>query len=124
MVDVETLIAKALKDALGITVFLEVPEGPPDSFLVVEQTSMGTVSDHVGNAYLATVNLDIDCWCPKNQRKQAKSLANSVIKSLPTLGTDPITTTKCTNTYRSNDPDTGRSRYVVQVETTILMKED
>lgn len=124
MVDVETLIAKALKDALGVPAYLEVPESAPDSFLVVEQTAMGTVSDHVGSSYMATVNLDIDCWCLKNQRKQAKALANSVIKSLPTLGTDPITTTRCTNTYRSNDPDTGRSRYVVQVETTILMKED
>lgn len=124
MVDVETLIAKALKDSLGVPVCLEVPEGPPDTFLAVEQTSMGAESDHVGNAYLATVSLDIDCWCLKNQRKQAKALANSVIKSLPSLGTDPITTTKCTNVYRENDPDTGRSRYVVQVETTILTKED
>lgn len=124
MVDVETLIAKALKDTLGVPAYLEVPENAPDSFLVVEQTAMGAASDHVGVSYLATVSLDIDCWCLKNQRKQAKALANSVINSLPTLGTKPMTTTKCTNAYRENDPDTGRSRYIVQVETTILTKED
>lgn len=122
--DVEATIAKALKDALGTPAYLEVPANAPDAFITVEQTSMDTLCDHLGNPVLANVSLDVDCWCLKNQRKQAAALANSAIKALSSLSTEPTTTTKCTNSYRENDPDTGRSRYIVQIETTIQMKED
>lgn len=122
--DVEAIIAKALKRALGVPAYLEVPADAPDAFIVVEQTALETVGDHVGGAILARASLDIDCWALKNQRKQAAVLAQSVTKALSSLKTEPITTTVCTNTYRANDPDTGRSRYVVQVETTTLIKED
>lgn len=122
--DTEAIIARALKDALGVPAYLEVPQSPPDSFIVVEQTSMGVTRDHAGNSVMAEVSLDVDCWCQKNQRKQAAALADSVAKALPGLVTKPATTPKHVNTYRENDPDTGRSRYVVQIETTILTKED
>lgn len=122
--DVEAIIAKALKSALDVPAYLEVPENAPDSFVTVEQTSMETMSDHLGKPIMANVSLDVDCWCLKNQRKQAAALADSVIKALSSLETEPITTTKHENTYRENDPDTGRSRYVVQIETAIQLKED
>lgn len=122
--DVEAIVAKALKDALGVPAYLEVPANTPDAFIVVEQTSMETTGDHLGRPIMANVSLDVDCWCLKDQRKQAAALADSVIKALSSLETEPTTTTKHENTYRENDPDTGRSRYVVQIETTIQLKED
>lgn len=75
--DVEAIIAKALKAALGVPAYLEVPANAPDSFIVVEQTSMEAVSDHVGRPIYASVSLDVDCWALKNQRKQAAALASS-----------------------------------------------
>ncbi len=121
--DVEATIARALRQALNVPAYLEVPADAPDSFIVVEQTAVREGSDHVGRGILATASIDIDCWALKNQRKQAAALADSVAHALPDLSTSPITTSRRTNCYRENDPDTGRSRYIVQIETTFL-KED
>ena len=86
MMDVEAVVARKLKATLNLPAFLEVPASPPDQYIVVEQVGGGS------------------------------SFADPVLLAVRNLDEEPnIFDPKPTNTYRSNDPQTGRSRYTVQV---------
>ena len=111
--DVEAVVARRLSKAVGAPAFLEVPEDSPASFIVVEQTG------GYGEA-LETVALSIDCWAGKLQRKQARALAEKVSAAIPDLDIEPnIFGPAVESIYRQNDPDTGRSRYIVQMQLNI-----
>lgn len=108
--DVEAVVARRLSAAVGADAFLEVPAGATSAFLTVEQT--GGYGD-----VLRTVTLDVDCWAGKLERKRARALADAVAGAVPDLDVEPnIFGPTVENIYRQNDPDTGRSRYIVQVQ--------
>lgn len=110
--DVETVVARRLSASTGIPAFLEMPaaEDDPGELITVEQTGGG-------GGYLEPVMLDVDCWAAgKGQRKRARALAEAVKLSVPDLEDEPdIFGPRVENSYRMNDPDTGRSRYVVSL---------
>lgn len=110
--DVEAMVARRLAEATGLPAFLEVPAEPdmPDEFLTVEQTGGG-------GTYMDAVRLDVDCWALPKRRKRAKELALLVQAAVPDLDEEPnVFHPAVENVYRMNDPDTGRARYVVQVQ--------
>lgn len=111
--DVEAVVARRLKAALDVPVYLEVPDGSPDRFLVVTQVGGGS-------RFADPVALDVDCWAGNLERKDAAALAAMVRDAIPDLAEEPnIFDPKPTNVYRANDPETGRSRYTVQVSLRV-----
>ena len=105
MMDVEAVVARKLKATLDLPAFLEVPASPPDQYIVVEQVGGGS-------SFADPVLLDVD----KPGRRDAAAIAARVREAVRDLDEEPnIFNPKPTNTYRSNDPQTGRSRYTVQV---------
>lgn len=112
MIDIEVVVARRLSAATGIPAFLEMPEGKddPGELLTIERTGGG-------GGFLEPVAIDVDCWAGRKQRKRALAIANAVKAAVVDLDEDPcVFGPKVVNVYRSNDPDTRRSRYVVQME--------
>lgn len=107
MMDIEEVVARRIKDALGISAYLDVPQDAPDEFVTVEQTGGG-------GTYMEAVALDIDCWA--KTRKRAKALSALVAQEAFDLDEEPnIFNPQVESIYRMNDPDTGRPRYVVSI---------
>lgn len=110
--DIEAVVARRLMAQVGCKAFLEVPADAPERFIVVEQTGGG-------GAFKEDVQLDIDCFAQANQRKAAKALAREVGEAVPDLDAEPnVFNPRVENTYRLNDPESGRSRYIVQISLT------
>lgn len=105
--DVEETVARRLAERVGLPCYVETPPKPPAEYLTVEQTGgVGSMFDEV--------SLDVDCWADK--RKRAKAIADLVALQVADLDVIPnIFHPQVENTYRMNDPDTGKRRYVVQV---------
>lgn len=109
--DVEVAVARRVGAAVGVPAYLDVPKDTPDEFVTAEQTGGG-------GSFLEEVMLDIDCWA--KTRKRAKELADLVAAAVSDFDDEPnIFNPKVTNTYRMNDPDSGRPRYVVSVSLWI-----
>ena len=88
---------------------------PDCDFITVEQTGGGA-------GMLDPVQLDIDCWSSKRKggRKRARAVARLVEAAVLDLDEEPnIFHPTVENTYRLNDPDTGRPRYVVQAQVWV-----
>lgn len=110
--DIEAVAASRLSDAAGVPAYLEVPESAPDSFIVVERIGGGSMFE--------PVQISVDCWARKKQRKQAFALSEKVVAAVPCLDDEPnVFHPEVTNCYRQNDPDTGRSRYIVQIQAWV-----
>lgn len=108
--DIEATVARRLSKAVGVPAYLEVPEGAPDGFIVVERIDGG-------GSMFEPVRLAVDCWAGKKQRKAAQALSERVGAAVYDLDEEPnLFHPEVTNTYRQNDPDTGRSRYIVQIQ--------
>lgn len=114
--DIERVVAKRLKDKTGINAFLSVPEDPPDEFLTVE-----VVGASVQTRFMPVYSLDVDVWgANAHARARAHELAQAVIAQVPDLDEEPnIFNPTFSNCYRSPDADTGRARYVVQIECAV-----
>lgn len=111
--DIEAVIARRIKSKLGCNAYLEVPENAPDLFIVVERTGGG-------GSMLEATQLDIDCYAGKNQRKAACALAQQVCATIPDWDEETnLFNPQFENMYRMNDPETGRSRYVVQASINV-----
>lgn len=113
--DVEAVVARRLMDATGIRAYLEVPPDAPDELITVEQTGGGA-------GMFDPVQLDVDCWATKRKggRKRARAIAALVEAAVADLDEEPnIFHPTVENTYRMNDPDTGRPRYVVQCQVWV-----
>ena len=111
--DVEAVVARRLAQAVGAPGCVEVPERPPDSFISVELRGGG-------GSLLEPCQLAVDCWAKKKERKRARALAEAVKAAVCDLGEEPnIFSPEVTNCYRQNDPDTGRSRYIVQIQVWV-----
>lgn len=107
--DVEAAVARRLAQAAGVPGCLEVPKEMPDSFISVEQIGGGSMFE--------PCRLAVDCWAKKKERKKARALAESVAAAVADLDEEAnFFHPEVTNLYRQNDPDTGRSRYIVQVQ--------
>lgn len=107
--DIEATVARRLSKAVGVPAYLEVPEGAPDGFIVVERLGGG-------GSMFEPVQLAVDCWAGKKQRKAAQALSERVGAAVYDLDEEPnLFHPEVTNTYRQNDPDTSRSRYIVQI---------
>lgn len=105
--DVEATVARRLSEAMGTPAYLDAPKDAPEEFLTVEQTGGG-------GSYMEAVHLDIDCWA--RTRKRAKALSRLVAVAAADLDEEPnIFGPRVESTYRMNDPDTGRPRYVVSL---------
>lgn len=105
--DVEATVARRLSEATGVPAHLDVPKDAPDEFLTVEQTGGG-------GTYMEAVQLDVDCWAAT--RKRAKAVSSLVQAAVPDLDDEPnIFHPSIEGSYRMNDPDTGKPRYVVSV---------
>lgn len=113
--DVEAVVARRLMDATGIRAYLEMPDDAPDELMTVEQTGGGA-------GMFDPVQLDVDCWAAKRKggRKRARAIASLVEAAIADLDDEPnIFHPTVENTYRMNDPDTGRPRYVVQCQVWV-----
>lgn len=109
--DIERSVAKYLLDETGIQAYIEVPQEPADEYLSVELTGSS------GNPWNATYHMDIDCVAGQDQRRRARELAYRVQRACHDLDTLPcVFNPTVSNIYRMNDPDTRRSRYVVQLD--------
>lgn len=109
--DVEAAVARRLAQAAGVPGCLEVPEEMPDSFISVEQIGGG-------GSMFEPCRLAVDCWARKKERKKARALAESVAAAVADLDEEanffhPEVDESPTG---ENDPDTGRSRYIVQIQ--------
>lgn len=110
MTDIEREVALFLKEATGIPTFLEKPADAPEDYVVVEQTGGGF-------GLFDQVTVDVDCYAPKKSRKRARATAETVCAAACDLDViADVYQPEVVNVYRQNDPDTGESRYVVQVE--------
>lgn len=111
--DVEAVVARRLSEAVGVPAYLEVPEGAPESFVTVERIGGG-------GSMLEPVQLAVDCWAGRKRRKRALALAERVMAAVSDLDEEPnVFHPEVTNCYRQNDPDTGRSRYIVQAQVWV-----
>ena len=108
--DIEATVARMLSTAVGVPAFLEVPESAPDGFITVERIGGG-------GSMFEPCQLAVDCWARKKQRKAAQALSERVMAAVRDLDEEPnVFNQEVTNCYRQNDPDTGRSRYIVQIQ--------
>lgn len=108
--DIEATVARRLSKAVGVPAYLEVPERAPDGFISVERLGGG-------GSMFEPVQLAVDCWAGKRQRKAAQALSERVKAAVYDLDEEPnVFHPEVTNCYRQNDPDTGRSRYIVQAQ--------
>lgn len=110
MVDIEAVVARFFCEAVGVTAYIEVPAKPADEYVSVEQTGGG-------DSIFDPVSLSIDCVAgpPKDGgRKRAKAISRAVQAAVAGLDeVECIYNPSVDTVYRQNDPDTGRSRYVV-----------
>lgn len=112
--DIERVVAERLMEETGIPAFLEMPERDEDPGDLITVMRTGG-----GGSYMETVQVDVDCWSTKKGggRKRAKQIADLVRAAALDLDEEPnIFHPRPVNTYRDNDPDTRRPRYVVQIE--------
>lgn len=114
--DIERVVAQRLKDKTGIEAYLSVPVNPPDEFLTVE-----IIRTDVQSRFIPVYALDVDVWAKDaHARARAHELAQKVIDETPNLDEEPnIFNPTFENCYRSPDADTGRARYVVQIECAV-----
>ena len=111
--DVEAAVARRIAQAAGVKGFVEVPESMPDSFISVERLGGG-------GSMFEPAQLAVHCWAGKKQRKAAQALSERVKAAVYGLDDEPnVFHPEVTNTYRQNDPDTGRSRYIVQIQVWV-----
>lgn len=108
--DVEAVVARRLSEAVGVPGRVEVTENTPERFISVERLGGG-------GSMFEPVQLAVDCWAGKKQRKAAQALSEKVKAAVYDLDEEPnIFHPEVMNCYRQNDPDTGRSRYIVQAQ--------
>lgn len=108
--DIEATVARRLSKAVGVPAYLEVPERAPDGFITVECIGGG-------DSMFEPVQLAVDCWAGRKRRKTAQALSERVKAAVCDLDEETnIFHPEVTNCYRQNDPDTGRSRYIVQAQ--------
>lgn len=108
--DIEATVARRLSKAVGVPAYLEVPERAPDGFITVERIGGG-------GSMFEPVQLAVDCWAGRKRRKAAQALSERVKAAVYDLDEEPnVFHPEVTNCYRQNDPDTGRSRYIVQAQ--------
>ena len=111
--DVEAVVARRLSQAVGVPARVEVTENTPERFISVERLGGG-------GSMFEPVQLAVDCWAGKKQRKAAQALSEKVKAAVYDLDEEPnVFHPEVTNTYRQNDPDTGRSRYIVQAQVWV-----
>lgn len=111
--DIEAAVARRIAKAVGVPAYPEVPKDAPGSFTTVERIGGG-------GSCMEPVQLAIDCWAGKKQRKAAQALSEKVKAAVYDLDEEPnIFNPEVTNCYRQNDPDTGRSRYIVQIQVWV-----
>lgn len=108
--DIEAVVARRLSEAVGVPGRVEVTADAPESFISVERLGGG-------GSMFEPVQLAVDCWAGKKQRKVAQALSERVKAAVCDLDEEPnFFHPEVTNCYRQNDPDTGRSRYIVQAQ--------
>ena len=111
--DIEAAVARRIAKATGVPAYPEVPKDAPGSFATVERIGGG-------GSYMEPVLLAIDCWAGRKQRKAAQALSERVKAAVYGLDEEQnVFHPEVTNTYRQNDPDTGRSRYIVQAQVWV-----
>ena len=92
--DIEAVVARRLSEAVGVPGRVEVTADAPESFISVERLGGG------GSMFEA-----------------AQALSEKVKAAVCDLDEEPnVFHPEVTNCYRQNDPDTGRSRYIVQAQ--------
>lgn len=109
--DIEAVVAQRLKDETGIDAFLNVPKDTPQEFLTVTLTAGG-------GRFYRNCSLDVDVWgADEFSRPRVQELADLVIQAIPQLEAETnIFHPQFTNCYREYDADSGRAKYVVQIE--------
>lgn len=108
--DIEAVVARRLSEAVGVPARVEVTGATPEIFISVERLGGG-------GSMFEPVQLAVDCWAGKKQRKAAQALSEKVKGAVYDLDEEPnVFHPEVTNCYRQNDPDTCRSRYIVQAQ--------
>lgn len=114
--DIEKTVAQFVKEQTGLETYLTVPNNPPNVFLVVD-----LISTSANNQFMSIYSLDIDVWgADENDRINTHENAMKVVSSIPALESiENIFNPRFLNLYRAVDADTGRVRYVVQLECSV-----
>ena len=111
--DIEAATARRIAKAVGVPAYLEVPKDAPGSFVTVERIGGG-------GSYMEPVRLAIDCWGGEEAAARRPGPLRQVRAAVYGLDEEPnVFHPEVTNTYRQNDPDTGRSRYIVQAQVWV-----
>lgn len=99
--DIEAAVARRIAKATGVPAYLEVPKDAPGSFTTVERIGGG-------GSYMEPVQLAIDCWAGKKQRKAAQALSDRVKAAVYGLDEEPnVFHPEVTNAYRRERPGHG-----------------
>lgn len=103
---IETKLRKYLKDNTDISVYLEVPENPPDKMIILDKTSGS------GKPYMRTAQFAIQSYA--DTLNDAAELATDVNRLMEILAERDPDISKCelnAGPYPFNDPETKKHRY-------------
>lgn len=101
---IETIVLDYLSDALSIPVSMEVPENPPDQFVVIEKTGGGE-ENHIKSATLAIQSIAPSLYEAAVLNENVKSAMDGIVV-LDTIGRSSLN-----SDYNFTDTAAKRYRY-------------
>lgn len=101
---VELIVKKHIEKTLAVSVYMEVPEKMPDTFVTIEKTGSGRVN------YLDSATFAVQSWAPSLQ--MAAELNEQVKAAMDSLIEEPeISRSKLNTDYNFTDTTTKKYRY-------------
>ncbi|MCD8087129.1 MAG: hypothetical protein LUE22_00875 [Oscillospiraceae bacterium] len=101
---IEKIVLDYLTDALDVPVYMEVPETPPQTYVVLEKTGGGQ-NNHISTATLAVQSCAPSLYEAALLNEQVKTAMDSII----TL--DSVSRIKLNSDYNFTDTATKKYRY-------------
>ena len=101
---IEKVILDYLKSALPVPVYMEVPEKPPASFVLVEKTSSGR-ENHINSAMIALQSYATSLYGAASLNEAVKTAMDNSIT------TKDISAAKLNSDYNYTDTATKQYRY-------------
>lgn len=101
---IEKVILDYLKSAMPVPVYMEVPEKPPASFVLVEKTSSGR-ENHINSAMIALQSYATSLYGAASLNESVKAAMDNSIT------TKDISAAKLNSDYNYTDTATKQYRY-------------
>ena len=106
--NIESTVARLLRDATRTKAYLDVPADRPDEFITVEQTGSAERRN------LSRVSLAVQAWA--STRYRARELAYQLKEAVYSLDSEAnIFNPEVEGIYNNPDPDSGAPRYQLGV---------